>query len=241
VALTDTAIRLARPRERAYKLSDGLGLCLLVQPNGSKWWRYRYRFGGVPKMLSMGIYPDVPLSEARERRHAARRQLAAGANPSAQRKAENAANQHTFESVARHWLAQQARYIRKRKRSLSTYKKAKWMLQSFIFPELGDRSIGTTRNASRANWFGSWVTRNGANLVSSTNRGNAEPSARRTELRLFLVLVVLTRQQVCDALVAVNAGLALGLGLEMILLRARALLGAVHRFERVAVAAFTRI
>jgi integrase len=143
MALTDTAIRLARPRERAYKLSDGRGLCLLVQPNGSKWWRYRYRFEGVPKMLSMGIYPDVPLSKARERRDAARRQLAIGVNPSAQRKTEKAANQHTFESVARHWLAQQARYVHKRKRSLSTYKKAKWMLQSFVFPELGNRPIGS--------------------------------------------------------------------------------------------------
>jgi hypothetical protein len=101
MALTDTAIRLARATERAYKLSDGRGLCLLVQPNGSKWWRYRYRFEGVPKMLSMGIYPDVPLSEARERRDAARRQLAAGINPSAQRKVEKAAAQHTFESVGR--------------------------------------------------------------------------------------------------------------------------------------------
>src|SRR5450755_1579008 len=90
MALTDTAIRLARLRERAYKLSDGRGLCLLVQPNGSKWWRYRYRFEGVSKMLSMGIYPDVPLSEARERRDAARRQLAIGVNPSTQRKTEKA-------------------------------------------------------------------------------------------------------------------------------------------------------
>lgn len=143
MALTDTAIRLARPRERAYKLPDGRGLCLLVQPNGSKWWRYRYRFERVPKMLSMGIYPDVPLSEARARRDAARRQLAIGVNPSAQRKTEKTANQHTFESVARHWLAQQARYVHKRKRASSTYNKAKWMLQSFIFPELANRPIGS--------------------------------------------------------------------------------------------------
>jgi integrase len=143
MALTDTAIRLARPRERAYKLSDGRGLCLLVQPNGSKWWRYRYRFEGVPKMLSMGIYPDVPLSEARERRDAARRQLAIGVNPSAQRKIEKAAAEHTFESVGRHWLAQQARYVHKKKRALTTYQKAKWMLQSFIFPDLGSRPIGS--------------------------------------------------------------------------------------------------
>jgi hypothetical protein len=50
--LTDTALRLAKPRERAYKLADGRGLCLLIQPNGSKWWRYRYEYRGTEKMLS---------------------------------------------------------------------------------------------------------------------------------------------------------------------------------------------
>jgi hypothetical protein len=109
--LTDTALRLAKPRERAYKLGDGRGLCLLIQPNGSKWWRYRYEWHGAEKMFSLGIYPDVPLSEARDRRDAARRQLAAGINLSAQRKTEKAAAQYTFESVGRHWLAQQARYV----------------------------------------------------------------------------------------------------------------------------------
>jgi len=143
MALTDTALRLAKPRERAYKLADGRGLCLLVQPTGSKWWRYRYEYQGMEKMLSLGIYPDVPLSEARARRDAARRQLASGINPSAQRKTEKAATHHTFESVGRHWLAQQARYVHKRKRALGTYRKAKWMLQSFIFPDLGNRPIGS--------------------------------------------------------------------------------------------------
>ncbi len=54
--LTDIAIRNARSRDRAYKLSDGRGLCLLVQPNGSKWWRFRYDWDGKEKMLSMGTY-----------------------------------------------------------------------------------------------------------------------------------------------------------------------------------------
>lgn len=141
--LTDTALRLAKPRDRAYKLGDGRGLCLLIQPNGSKWSRYRYEYQGAEKMLSLGIYPDVPVSEARARRDAARRQLAAGINSSAQRNTEKAATQHTFESVGRHWLAQQARYVHKKKRALSTYQKAKWMLQSFIFPDLGNRPIGS--------------------------------------------------------------------------------------------------
>ncbi|MFL6599914.1 MAG: Arm DNA-binding domain-containing protein [Steroidobacteraceae bacterium] len=61
--LTDIAVRNARARDRAYKLSDGRGLCLLVQPNGSKWWRFRYDWDGKEKMLSMGTYPDTSLAD----------------------------------------------------------------------------------------------------------------------------------------------------------------------------------
>lgn len=82
MSLTDTAVRLAKPRDRAYRLPDGRGLCLLIQPSGSKWWRLRYRFQGVEKMLSLGTYPDVPLSEARDRRETARKTLATGTDPS---------------------------------------------------------------------------------------------------------------------------------------------------------------
>jgi hypothetical protein len=73
--LAATAIRLAKLRDRAYKLADGRGLCLLVQPNGAKWWRYRFVYQGAKKMLSFGIYADVRLSEARDWPEAARRQL----------------------------------------------------------------------------------------------------------------------------------------------------------------------
>jgi len=63
--LTDIAVRQAKARDRAYKLADSSGLCVLVQPNGSKWWRYRYRFWGCEKMLSVGVYPGTSLSQAR--------------------------------------------------------------------------------------------------------------------------------------------------------------------------------
>lgn len=66
--LSDTAIRLAKPRVKPYKLADGSGLTLLINPNGSKWWRLRYRVDGSEKMISLGIYPDVPLKLARQRR-----------------------------------------------------------------------------------------------------------------------------------------------------------------------------
>ena len=66
--LTDTIIRNTKPGDKVIPLSDGRGLSLFVQPNGGKWWRFRYRFAGKAKMLSLGTYPDVSLKEARERR-----------------------------------------------------------------------------------------------------------------------------------------------------------------------------
>jgi hypothetical protein len=63
--LTDVGVRQARARERVYRLNDGRGLVLLIQPNGSKWWRFRYRWQGVEQMLSMGTYPDTPREPAR--------------------------------------------------------------------------------------------------------------------------------------------------------------------------------
>jgi integrase len=137
MALSDTVIRTARPRDTAYKLSDGRGLSLLVNPNGSKWWRLRYRFYGREKMLSLGVYPDVPLKLARERCDDARKKIAAGQDPSVERHAEKAAREHTFEIVAREWLA-----LQQKKLSLSTYNKSRWMLETFIFPDLGARPIG---------------------------------------------------------------------------------------------------
>jgi hypothetical protein len=84
--LTDVGVRQARARERVYRLNDGRGLVLLIQPNGSKWWRFRYRWKGVERMLSMGTYPDTPLIEVRQRREAARQSVAKGIDPGAERR-----------------------------------------------------------------------------------------------------------------------------------------------------------
>ncbi|MEO6165679.1 MAG: Arm DNA-binding domain-containing protein, partial [Candidatus Binatia bacterium] len=73
--LTDTALRSAKPREKPFKLFDAGGLHLLVNPAGGKWWRWKYRFGGKAKLLSFGVYSDVSLKAAREKRDAARKQL----------------------------------------------------------------------------------------------------------------------------------------------------------------------
>ena len=73
--LTDPVIKAAKPQEKAYTLSDGEGLVLHVQPNGSKWWRFRYRFNGKAAMLSLGVYPNVGLKAARLERDRRRRQF----------------------------------------------------------------------------------------------------------------------------------------------------------------------
>lgn len=105
--LTNTAIRAAKPRDKAFKLFDGGGLYLEVRPTGGKWWRWKYRIAGKEKRLSFGVYPDVSLKVARERREDARKQLAEGVDPGQLRKADklSQAGAETFEAVAREWHA----------------------------------------------------------------------------------------------------------------------------------------
>src|ERR1041385_136513 len=105
--LTDTAVRSAKPQAKTSKLFDSGGLYLEVSPAGGKWWRWKYRFGGKEKRLSFGVYPDVSLKAAREKRDAARQQLAAGIDPGEARKAEKQAQAgaESFEVIAREWHA----------------------------------------------------------------------------------------------------------------------------------------
>lgn len=110
--LSDTTLRNAKPKESPYSIADDRGLSILIQPTGSKWWRLRYRYEGKAKMLSLGIYPDVGLKDARERRDEARKLLASGIDPGANRKAQKAAKQdratNSFEVVAREWYTKNA-------------------------------------------------------------------------------------------------------------------------------------
>lgn len=107
--LTDLKVRNAKPADTQQKLFDERGLYLLVTPAGGRWWRFKYRYGGKEKGLSLGVYPDVSLKDARERRDAARKLLVNGVDPGVERKiqraarAEHAAN--SFEAVAREWYA----------------------------------------------------------------------------------------------------------------------------------------
>lgn len=90
MALTDTAIKHARPAEKPRKLFDGGGLYLLLTPDHGKYWRLKYRFGGKEKSLSFGVYPQVTLAAARTLRDEARALLAGGVDPSEVRRGERA-------------------------------------------------------------------------------------------------------------------------------------------------------
>jgi len=107
--LTDTAIRNAKPGEKPIRLFDGGGLYLEVSPTSGKWWRLKYRFDGKEKRLSLGVYPDVSLKDARDRRDASRKLLAERIDPSENRKAMKSARTdraaNSFELVAREWFA----------------------------------------------------------------------------------------------------------------------------------------
>lgn len=107
--LSDTTVRNAKSAAKPLKLTDEKGLFLLVTPAGGKWWRFKYRFEGKEKLLSLGVYPDVSLKSARDRRDEVRRLLVDGVDPSMNRKAQKAAqvvrSSNSFEVVAREWFA----------------------------------------------------------------------------------------------------------------------------------------
>ncbi len=106
--LTDTKIRTLKPAEKPVRVFDSGGLYLEVAPSGGKWWRLKYRFGGKEKRLSLGVYPDVGLKEARDRRDTARKLLTDGTDPAEHRKEQKAAKveraSNSFEAVAREWF-----------------------------------------------------------------------------------------------------------------------------------------
>lgn len=110
--LTDSIIRAAKPRDKRYNLPDGKGLVLFVEPSGSKFWRFRYKFLGKENTLSLGTYPVVKLSEARQKHAKLKELLARGVDPSVQRKTErqqaNSAAQNSFHAIALEWHKKQS-------------------------------------------------------------------------------------------------------------------------------------
>ena len=147
MALTIKEIDGAKPTDKPYKLADGGGLCLLVPPSGAKLWRWRYRFDGKEKMMALGEYPLVSLKEARERHAEARKALASGTDPMAERKAEGEAKQkeaearqreaeNSFENVAREWWKWWK--IGKSPRHADTTMRR---MEADVFPAYGHKSI----------------------------------------------------------------------------------------------------
>lgn len=140
MALTHFDLKNAQPADKPYKLSDGGGLHLLVQPNGNKFWRYRYRFAGVEKMLALGSYPASSLADARIRRDAAKKLLEAGTDPSVQKKLDKIAAaalaRNTFGLVADEFLENH----QAKGSAESTKAKVRWLLKEVAAP-LADRPI----------------------------------------------------------------------------------------------------
>ena len=140
MALSDTAVKKARPDSKPMKLADGRGLYLLVNPTGSKLWRWKYRVGGREKLMALGAYPDVSLAQARDRCDAARKQLAANIDPMVQRKADaldqKIASKNSFATVGRAWW-NKWQSARSPRHAASVLRR----LQQDVFPALGARPI----------------------------------------------------------------------------------------------------
>lgn len=137
MALTDMAVRNAKPKDKAYKLTDSNGLFLFISSAGSKLWRFRYRFDGKEQTLSVGSYPELSLSDARVKRDEARKTLSDGKNPAQQKRdqKEGKTSIRTFESVAREWHKSNRKWVDTHAAKVLT------SLERNLFPALGKRNI----------------------------------------------------------------------------------------------------
>jgi Arm DNA-binding domain len=171
--LSKLLIDKTKPQAKTVRLSDGRGMYLEISPTGGKWWRFKYRFAGREKRISLGVYPDVQLAAAREKREEARRQVAAGIDPGEQRKAEAIAliesTENTFEAIAREWFGMFSK---------------QWVpghadkiirrLELNVFPWIGTRTIkaitAPVAGGSAANGA-SWCERDGASGVAGVRAG----------------------------------------------------------------------
>lgn len=142
MALTDTQLRNAKAGDKDYTLNDGQGLSVLIKSQGGKWWRYRYRFAGKPKLLSFGTYPEVSLMDARAKRDSARKMLAQSPpiDPSDVKKAQKQAlfgkYENTFEAITREWA--ESYFVTK---SSSHKERTLRRFEIYIFPWLGKKPI----------------------------------------------------------------------------------------------------
>lgn len=138
--LTVRQIESAKPADKDYKLSDGQGLYLLVKKSGSRYWNLKYRFAGKEKKLVIGVYPDISLAQARQKRDEARKLLAEGKDPSYEKQALKFAIREsmacTFRTIAEELLTHMAR------RWTAGYQAdQRARLENHVFPALGNRPV----------------------------------------------------------------------------------------------------
>jgi hypothetical protein len=138
--LKDITCKAAKPKDKAYKLFDGNGLFLLIKPNGGKYWHYKYRFMKKEKLMAFGVYPEVPLLEARDLHKAAHKLVAQNIDPAQVKKEKHrtlvADHEDTFEAVAREWLNKREGEIQ-----ATTLLSTKQRLERNLFPIIGDMPI----------------------------------------------------------------------------------------------------
>lgn len=149
--LSALKIKSAKPQEKPYKLFDGGGLYLLIQPDNARYWRLKYRFGGVERApYAVGVHPELSLAEARQRRNEAREMLRNGIDPGAARKAIKEANKRdsraAFPLVAVEWLT-----FKKKSWASETHRKAEYVVTDYLIPALRNRSIAdlATKDVTR--------------------------------------------------------------------------------------------
>jgi len=137
MALTELKVRNTKPSDKPVKMTDGNGMHLLITTSGSKYWRFQYRFAGKQKILALGVYPEVSLSEARRRRDEARQLVANHVDPSEKRKAEKIESKGllTFEQVAQQWHTSNRTWSDSHRTTVLN------SLVSHVFPVIGKRNI----------------------------------------------------------------------------------------------------
>lgn len=150
IPLTDLQISKSKPREKQYKKHDGGGLFLIITPAGGKWWRFKYRYNDKEKTLSLGTYPEIPLSDARKLREEARANVAKGIDPSELRKATKAAqaesSANSLEIVAREWISKKSNNWSPANTEIVTR-----LLTVNVFPWIGKKPIAEVKASDLLN------------------------------------------------------------------------------------------
>ncbi len=140
MSLSDAKVRNAKPKTKPYKIADGEGLFLVIMPSGSKYWRLRYFVAGKEKLLALGVYPEISLGDARDRRAQARKLLAVGKDPGEAKKEVKRLtalrNTNAFDTIAREWFEKRTHEWAPRSAKTTLAR-----LEQHILPKLGERPV----------------------------------------------------------------------------------------------------